>query len=121
MDFDLISRMNVEELKKYLRLRALRVSGRKEELVARVFSAVERNVQPVKTATEIEEELSKEYQYKLTLDEVTIPGVRLKRRAPHWGTPLGVVLEKIQTKFGNMLRTKPRSSSYPIDPRPPKG
>ena len=50
MDFDLIYCMNVDELKKYLR-----------ELVARVFSAVERNVQPVKTATEIEEELSKEY------------------------------------------------------------
>ena len=73
MDFDVISRMNVDELKKYLRLQALEASGRKEELVARVFSAVERNVQPVKTATEIEEELIKEYQYKLTLDEVTIP------------------------------------------------
>ena len=33
----MISRMNVDELKKYLRLRALKVSGRKEELVARVF------------------------------------------------------------------------------------
>ena len=72
MDYDMISRMNVDELKKYLRLRALKVSGRKEELVARVFSAVENNVQPVKSATEIEEEIRMEYQYKLKLD-VTIP------------------------------------------------
>ena len=57
MDYDMISRMNVDELKKYLRLRALKVSGRKEELVARVFAAVENNVQPVKSATEIEEEI----------------------------------------------------------------
>ena len=49
MDFDLISRMNVDELKKYLRLRALKVSGRKEDLVSCVFSAVESNVQAVKT------------------------------------------------------------------------
>ena len=62
----MISRLNVDELKKYLRLRALKVSGRKEELVstvARVFAAVvgvENNVQPVKPATEIEEE---EYQH----------------------------------------------------------
>ena len=48
-------------------------------------------------------------------------GVRLKRRSPHWGTPIGVVLEKIQTKFVSILRTKPRPSYYPIDPRPPKG
>ena len=70
MDFDLISHMNVDELKKYLRLRALKVSGRKEELVARVFYAVERNVSQ---SRQLEEELNKEYQYKLTLDEVTIP------------------------------------------------
>ena len=48
MNYDMIFRMNVEELKKYLRLGALRVSGRKQELVARVFAAVaENNVQPV--------------------------------------------------------------------------
>ena len=40
MDYDMISRMNVDELKKYLRLRALKVIGRKEELVSRVLSAL---------------------------------------------------------------------------------
>ena len=69
----MISRMNVDELKKYLRLRALKVSGRKEELVARVFSTVENIVQPVKSATEIEEEIRAEYQHKLKLDEIVIP------------------------------------------------
>ena len=69
----MISRMNVDELKQYLRLRALKVSGRKEELVARVFAAVENNVQPVKSATEIENEIRMEYQYKLKLDDTTIP------------------------------------------------
>ena len=69
----MISRMDVDELKKYLRLRTMKVNGRKEELVARVFAAAENNVQPVKSASKIEEEIWQEYQYKLKLDEVTIP------------------------------------------------
>ena len=59
--------MNVEELKKFLRLRGLRISGRKIELVARVFSAVENNVL-------ITLELKNEYNYKLKLDGVTLTG-----------------------------------------------
>ena len=65
----MISGMNVEELKRYLRLRVLRVTGRKQELVARVFSAVENEVQPVKSATEI----GFEYSYKLKLNDAVIP------------------------------------------------
>ena len=72
MDYNMISGMNVEELKRYLRLRALRVTGRKQELVARVFTAVENEVQPVKSATEIEEEIGFEYSYKLKLDDAVI-------------------------------------------------
>ena len=41
--------MKVEELKNFLRLHGLKVSGRKEELVARVFVAIENNVQIVQT------------------------------------------------------------------------
>ena len=52
----MISSMSVEELKKYLRLHGLRITGRKQELVARVFAAAENNVQPVKSAMEIENE-----------------------------------------------------------------
>ena len=49
--------MKVEELKDYLKLRGLKVSGRKVELVAQVFSASENNVPLTKSAVEIEKEL----------------------------------------------------------------
>ena len=42
----MLSKMRVEELKSYLKIRRLKVSGKKEELVARVFVAFENNVQP---------------------------------------------------------------------------
>ena len=44
MDFDMVSKMKTDELKMYLRLRGLKVKGRKAELVSRVFSACENNV-----------------------------------------------------------------------------
>ena len=50
MDYDMINNMKVEELKYYLRLRGLKISGKKAVLVARVFSAMEKNVMPIKTA-----------------------------------------------------------------------
>ena len=43
------------------------------ELIARVFSAVQNNVQVVKTAEEVEHELSQEYISKLTIDNIQIP------------------------------------------------
>eukprot|EP00794_Sanderia_malayensis_P012420 gene12420-biopygen9905 len=65
MDFQLLSAMKVEELKVFLRLRGLKVSGRKEELVARAFVAIENNVQIVRTAEEVEEALACQYTAKL--------------------------------------------------------
>lgn len=60
--------MKVPELK--TKLRGLKVSGKKCELIARVFfSAVENKVQVVKTA----EELSREYKSKLIIKETEIP------------------------------------------------
>ena len=53
MDFEMVQRMNVDELKKFLRLRGMKVSGKKAELVARVFCAYENDVQPTKTCTSI--------------------------------------------------------------------
>ena len=41
MEYEMISKMKVDELKMYLRLRGLNVSGIKAELVARVFVASE--------------------------------------------------------------------------------
>ena len=54
MDNELLEKMKVEELKNYLKIRGLKVTGtKKKELVARVFAASENGVQPVKTAVEI--------------------------------------------------------------------
>ena len=66
MDFELVNKMKVEELKTYLRHRGLKVSGRKVELVARVFATSENNVQPVKTAEEVEAKIADEYKAKLS-------------------------------------------------------
>ena len=57
MDYELLEKMKVEELKNYLKMRGLKVTGTKKELVARVFAASENGVQPVKTAVEIESDL----------------------------------------------------------------
>ena len=73
MDFELVNKMKVEELETYLRLRGLKVSGRKVELVARVFAASENNVQPVKTAEEVEAEIADENKAKLSLKGFVLP------------------------------------------------
>ena len=59
MDYETISKM--------------KVTGKKCELVSRVFIAVENNVAILKTAEEIEEELSDEYSMKLTYGATTFP------------------------------------------------
>ena len=73
MDIDFISTMKVEELKDYLKKRGLKITGRKVELVARVFYASENNVEIVKSAVEIEGNLRHEYQNKLNIDEIRLP------------------------------------------------
>ena len=61
--------MSLEELKKYLRIRALKVNGRKNELIARVLAASEKGAKPVKTAVEVEVDLKTEYLAKLKIDD----------------------------------------------------
>ena len=61
--------MSLEELKKYLRIRALKINGRKNELVARVLAASENGAKPVKTAVEVEADLKTEYLAKLKIDD----------------------------------------------------
>ena len=46
MNYDLISKMSLVELKNYLRIRGLKVNVRENELVARVFAASENGVKP---------------------------------------------------------------------------
>ena len=53
----MVTGMKVEELKDYLRLRGLKISGEKAELVARVFAASENNVKPIKSAAEVQVDL----------------------------------------------------------------
>eukprot|EP00794_Sanderia_malayensis_P008045 gene8045-biopygen6517 len=73
MDFQLLSKMKVEELKDFLRLRGLKVTGRKEELVARAFVACENNVTVVKTAEGVQQEIAKEYIDKLKIEDENLP------------------------------------------------
>lgn len=73
MDFDMISKSKVDELKSFLRLRNLKVSSSKNELISRVFVAVENNVHVVPTAVEIEENLAVSYDKKLVFDDIRIP------------------------------------------------
>ena len=60
--------MSLEELKKYLRIRALKINGRKK-VVARVLAASENGAKPVKTAVEVEAGLKTEYLAKLKIDD----------------------------------------------------
>ena len=39
MDYELLQKMKVGELKNYLKIRGLKVTGNKKELVTRVFAA----------------------------------------------------------------------------------
>ncbi len=69
----MISQMKVEELKSFLRARGLRVTGRKQELIARVFVACENDVPVVKTAEEVQKEIVTEYKAKLSFADQCIP------------------------------------------------
>ena len=74
MDYDMIAKLTVVELKTYLRLRGLKLSGRKQELIARVFAASENDVQPIQSAPEVEQQLHTEYKEKLKMDgNIEIP------------------------------------------------
>ena len=70
MEFEMVEKMTVAELKSYLRLRDLKMRG---ELVARVFAAIANKLPIKKTAEEVESQLLDDYQAKLLLDETLIP------------------------------------------------
>ena len=53
----MFNKMKAEELKNYLRLRGVKVTGKKAVLVARAFSDFKNNVAVIKTAREVEAEL----------------------------------------------------------------
>ena len=76
----MVSKMKVDELKMYSRLRGIKFTGIKAEVVARVFVASETS-QPVnqtaslsvKTPAEIESDLQTEYQAKFLHGEILLP------------------------------------------------
>ena len=63
----------MEELKNDLRIRGLKVNGRKNNLVAKVFARSEKDVEPIKTAVEVETDSKTEYLAKLKIDDRNIP------------------------------------------------
>ena len=69
----MIEKLNMEELKNYLKIRGLKETGRKKELVATVFNAQENNVKPVKATVKVEAVLKNEYSKKLVVDDRMIP------------------------------------------------
>ena len=69
MDYELLDKMEVEELKKYLKIRGVKVAGTKRELVARVFTASGNGVQLAKIAVEIKPDLITENKNKLKIDD----------------------------------------------------
>ena len=73
MNYEMLSKMSVRELNNYLQVRGLNVSGKKEELIARVFVAVDNNVQPIKTTVEVDGDLALCYRNKLNVDGKNIP------------------------------------------------
>ena len=54
--------------------------GRKKELVARVFIALENGVQPEKTASEVESEIKNLYQRKLKIDDIHFGSISDRNR-----------------------------------------
>ena len=65
--------MTAKELKTFLRLCGLKVSGKKEELVARVFVAAEKNMHVFKTAQEVQAEIVEDYVSKLRVEGALLP------------------------------------------------
>ena len=71
--YDEIGTWRVKALKEYLRRRDLRVSGRKEELVARVFAAAEQNLPVCMDADARVVQTQREKESLLTTPEGILP------------------------------------------------
>ena len=65
--------MSLQELRNYLRIRGLKVNGRKNELVATLFTESENFVKRIKTAVEVEAYLKAKYLAKMNIDHRNIP------------------------------------------------
>ena len=88
MDYNLISKLSVEELKNYFRIRGLKVKVRKKELMAKVFATSENGLKPIKTAVEIEADFKPDYVAKLKIDDRHIPDPFQDEGMKFWSTLL---------------------------------
>ena len=73
MDIEQLKSMKVEGLQSFLRLRGLRVTGKKDELVARAFVAIENDMPILQTAEEAKIEIEGEYHDKMKVLDETLP------------------------------------------------
>ena len=89
LQYDLISKMSLEKLKNYIRIPVLKVNGRKNELVARVFGASGNGVKPVN--------LEIEYLAKLKVED--------RNMADPFKIPHGWINEDEGMKFGPFFYT----------------
>ena len=95
--------MKVDELKVFLRLRGLKVSGNKNELVARVFVASENNVKLIRTAEEVENELKQDYGFKLLLDDGLVIPDPLRDTSDNWLTEEKGMIHWPKVSYGNIF------------------
>ena len=58
MEFEMVNKIELEELKRYLQLRGLKSTGEKKELVARAFDDMENNVAVIPNAEQVEKRVS---------------------------------------------------------------
>ena len=90
-----------------MRIRGLKVNGRKNELETRVFAASENGAKPIKTAVEVEADLKTEYLAKMKIDGRNIPH---PFKIPHkW------MNEDEGMKFWPMFLHLPRHFNYLIN------
>ena len=73
MDYGLLENMKVKELNNYWKIRGLKVTRIKNELIVRVFATSENGVQPVKAAVELKLDLITDYQNERKVHDFPIP------------------------------------------------
>ena len=101
----MISKMKVEELKSYLKLRGIKLNGKKKELVARIFASIENNVLPIKNGADVKLKTSHTYYTQSILQMAVI---RCSVAYFVVWTPYSIVIDKINfnVSFVDLLNEK---------------
>ena len=72
MDYEILEKIKVEDLKNYLKKDGLKETRTKKELVSRVFAASENGFEPVNEAVGLESNLITDYKNRLTIYDFPI-------------------------------------------------